>query len=374
MSLIDQTPAYSAPGLNTLPRACSASSCASPDEVVAIRGEFTLELALRHAGRRQVTLRYESLGDARLPAAGSLVADLPVIFVAGGISADHHAAASATHTEAGWWDAQVGAGCAIDPAKCRVLAFDWIGADGSLDVPIDPADQADAIAALLDALDIAVIDRFVGCSYGAMVGLQFAARHGERLGQLIAISGTYRAHPYASAWRALQRRAVALGALQCDETHGLELARQLAILSYRTPEEFAARFGASEVCDGRVRVAAEDYLDHCAAKFVAKTSPTAFLRLSESIDLQAVDPALINVPVTVVAVAEDRLIPVSEAYELVEQLRCGARAKEPRLHLLRSIYGHDAFLKEVDDIADLLRGALSEDLRVDVRNNAAVAA
>lgn len=325
--------------------ACAASPVRLVASAGAVRGEVCIDLAMRHAGPRRVALRYERQGDTRLP----------VVFVAGGISAGRHAGSSEAFPARGWWSGQVGPGLALDPALNCIVSIDWVGADGTLDAPIDPADQADAIAALLDALQFGRIAAFVGCSYGAMVGLQFAARHGARLDRLIAIAGSHRAHPYASAWRALQRRAVALGALQCDETHGLALARQLAILSYRTPEEFAARFGPAQVEQGRVRVAAEAYLDHCAGGYVDATPPVAFLRLSESIDLQQVDPALIGIPVTVVAVAEDRLVPVSEAYDLVEQLR-----GETRLRVLRSIYGHDAFLKEDAGIAALLRESLND--------------
>ena len=291
---------------------------APPD---AVRGHVDVALDFRHAGRRDVRVAWEASG----------AEDLPVVLVAGGISADRHVAASSVFPQPGWWDAQVGEDRPLDPRRVRVLAVDWLGADGALDVPIDPADQADAIALALDALGIATLDAFIGASYGAMVGLQFAARHPRRLRRLCAISGTHRAHPYASAWRALQRQAVALGALQCDEADGLALARQLALLSYRTPEEFATRFASADVVAGRVRVGAEDYLRHCGAKYVARTTPTAFLRLSESIDLQCVDPARIAIPVDVVAVAGDRLLPLQDAYELVECLP-GAR-----LHVLRSI-------------------------------------
>lgn len=324
-----------------------APAVAVPTLAVARRGTLAIELAMRHAGLRRVELHYEILGDATLPA----------VLVAGGISAGRHVAASDAFPAPGWWEAQVGNGRALDPARQCLVAIDWLGADGKLDAPIDPADQADAIAALLDALGIARLAGFVGCSYGAMVGLQFAARHPARLARLVAISGSHRAHPYASAWRALQRRAVALGALQCDERDGLSLARQLAILSYRTPEEFDGRFGPARVAGGVVRAEAEDYLDHCAAKYVAATSSTAFLRLSESIDLQAVDPHDVPVPVTVVAVAEDRLVPVQDAYALVERL------PRPRLHVLRSRYGHDAFLKDHVAIAGVLREALRQEPR-----------
>ena len=309
----------------------------------AVRGDLDVTLALRHAGSHRLRIRWEALGDAATP----------VVFVAGGISADRHVAASATFAQPGWWDAQVGEGKALDPSRVRVLAIDWLGADGALDVPIDPADQADAIARVLDALGVAALDAFVGASYGAMVGLQFAARHPRRLQRLCAISGTHRAHPYASAWRALQRQAVALGALQCDEVDGLSLARQLALLGYRTPEEFDARFAGAQVVDGQVRVGAEDYLRHCGAKYVARTAPTAFLRLFESIDLQKLDPERVQAPVTVVAIAQDRLVPVADAYALVERL------PDARLHVLQSLYGHDAFLKEHDVIARVLADVVS---------------
>lgn len=304
----------------------------------AARGNVDATLDLRHAGRHAVRIAWEALGDTHHP----------VVLVAGGISADRHVAASAAFPQPGWWDAQVGHGRALDPRCVRVLAVDWLGADGALDVPLDPADQADAIACVLDALGIGTLAAFVGASYGAMVGLQFAARHPSRLRRLCAISGTHRAHPYASAWRSLQRQAVALGALQCDEADGLSLARQFALLSYRTPEEFDKRFPAAEVVAGRVQVGADDYLRHCGATYVGRTSPTAFLRLSESIDLQRVDPARVRVPVDVVAVADDRLVPLSDACALVEGL------PDARLTVLRSLYGHDAFLKEHEAIARVL--------------------
>ena len=342
MSLASPHAVAFAPPRSRLPQACPPPESGSVAD--AVRGEAVLDLALRHAGTRRLPVRYELAG-----ARGA-----PVVLVAGGISADRHAAASDTFDAPGWWDAQVGRGCAIDPRTYRILSIDWLGADGTLDAPIDPADQADAIAAVLDALRISRLEAFVGCSYGAMVGLQFAARHGARLRRLVAISGTHRAHPFSSAWRALQRQVVALGALQCDERHGLALARQLAILSYRTPAEFDERFADATVVNDRVRTGAEDYLDHCGAKYADRTAPTAFLRLSESIDLQALDPESIEVPVTVVAIAEDRLVPVDDAFALAERLR-----GETRLRVLRSKYGHDAFLKEPVAVAEVLRESLA---------------
>ena len=75
------------------------------------------------------------------------------------------------------------------------------------------------------------------------------------------------------------------------------------MLSYRTPEEFGERFDAPPVLGERhVRVAAEDYLEAAGAKFVSRIAATGWLRLSESIDLHAIDPAAVRVPTLVVAV------------------------------------------------------------------------
>jgi homoserine O-acetyltransferase/O-succinyltransferase len=347
MSLVDSTAQRSSTQpVSRFPLSSTPSPAPAPAQVPgALRGQVDLALPMRHAGVRNVRLAFEIVGTA---------ADAPVVLVAGGISAHRHVAANAQFPETGWANDLVGADRTLDPKDYRILAFDYIGADGTLDAPIDSADQADAIVALLDVLEIDALHAFVGYSYGALVGLQLAVRHPQRLRKLVAASGTHRAHPYAAAWRALQRKAVELGQLQCAEGQGLSLARQFAMLSYRTPEEFDERFDAApEILNGRVRVAAEDYLDAAGAQYVGRTPVDAYLRLSESIDLHRVDPADVHVPTVVVAVEGDRLVPLSDAVALVEGL-----GTLGQLRLLRSPYGHDAFLKETDRIDAILASAL----------------
>lgn len=339
MSLVDAAHAPPEPAGHVPAPAAHVSARAD-----AVRGEFSLVLDMCHAGRRTVRIAWEASGPA----------DAPAVVVAGGISAHRHVCAGSAFPAPGWLDTLAGAGRALDPTRLRLIAFDYVGADGGIDAAIDTADQADAVAGLLDRLGIACLHAFVGYSYGALVGLQFAVRHRARLARLVAVSGAHRAHPYAAAWRALQRRAVALGQLQCADLQGLSLARQFAMLSYRTPEEFDVRFGAPpELVNGRVRVAAEDYLDAAGARYVSRTPVVAWQRLSESIDLHRIEPAQVCVPTTVVAVEGDRLVPLADAVALVEGL-----GTLGRLRVLRSPYGHDAFLKEPRRIDAILRKAL----------------
>ena len=302
----------------------------------ARRGEFDLELQLKHGGSANVRLRYEIVGPEHAP----------VLVAAGGISAGRHVIASDGFPEAGWWQSQA---ANFRLPDFRLLSIDWIGADGSLDRPIDPADQAEAIAGLLDYRGISSIAGFVGASYGAMVGMHFAARYPERCGALLAISASASAHPFASACRALQRQALTLGEVHDDPKSGVALARAMAILTYRTPQEFGERFPEPPAVIGeRLRVPAEAYLDFQGAKHRERMCSIAYRRLSESIDLHRIDPSVIGVPLTLVAVDQDGLVPPADFQSLAD------RVPGSSFHLIHSRYGHDAFLKEDAEVGAII--------------------
>nr|WP_314446749.1 homoserine O-succinyltransferase [uncultured Sphingomonas sp.] len=287
-----------------------------------------------------VTLRYELAGDA----------SAPLLIIAGGISADRHVIASQALPSAGWWEAQ-------RPvlAPFRRLAIDWIGAVGRLDRPIHPADQARALLLLLDHLGIERAAAFIGASYGAMVGMQLAALAPARCGRLLAISAAHRAHPFITAQRALQRQAVELGERLGDAEAGVALARKIAMLAYRTPEEFADRFTAPPRLDRHERVTccAEAYLDAHGTRHCSRVSAVAYRRLSESIDLHAIDPAAITIPAVFAAALDDRLIPAADIAALA------AGAQNGRYVSLPTRFGHDSFLKEQAIIAALLTDFLN---------------
>jgi homoserine O-acetyltransferase len=122
----------------------------------ADRGAFSMTLKLVHGDEIDVECRYEASGPV----------DAPVVIIGGGISAGRHVVSNHADDSPGWWEGQQPA-----LADVRVLAIDWIGADGSLDCPIDPLDQATMLAHLLDELGIERA-AFIGASYGAMVGQQ----------------------------------------------------------------------------------------------------------------------------------------------------------------------------------------------------------
>lgn len=271
-------------------------------------------------------------------------AGAPVVVALGGISA--------TRRVTEWWSAVVARGGDVDLERFRVLGVDYL--DGGEDAAGLPArdvttrDQADAIAATLDALRIERAHALVGASYGGMVALAFAERHPERVQRLVVISAPARAHPMAVALRSIQRQIVTL-ALQCGRAaEGLALARQLAVTTYRSAEEFGARFDGESV---------QSYLRHQGARFARSFSAARFLALSRSLDLHAVDPTRIATPTTLVAARGDAIVPLEQMRQLADTL-----AGPAVLRVTQTSTGHDAFLAEPRAIGPIIRTALNTPL------------
>ncbi|MES2306659.1 MAG: homoserine O-succinyltransferase [Gemmatimonadota bacterium] len=288
------------------------------------------------------------------PPASELVGipDGPVIVALGGISATHHVAAHPENPTPGWWDDFVGPSRAIDPARCRILGIDFITAAAG---PTTTHDQADALAQLLDEQGIANVHAIVGASYGGMVALAFAERYPDRVAQLVLISAPHKSHPMTTAIRVVQRRILQLGISTGRPTEAVALARALGITTYRTAAEFAERFGGDAVAqESGVRFPVEDYLDRCGERFAERFPVERYLALSESLDLHRVDPTQLRLPVTIVAVEGDTLVPVWQLHQLRALL-----AGPVTFHEIRSRYGHDAFLKEVDVIGNIVSHALA---------------
>jgi homoserine O-acetyltransferase/O-succinyltransferase len=275
-------------------------------------------------------------------------AEAPVVLALGGISA-HRRVFDREQPRAGWWSELAGQGAPLDSARVRVLGIDYLGASGESSGParggafpsISSYDQAEALHRLLDNLGINTLRAIVGASYGGMVALAFAERYPARVEQLLVISAADCAHPMATAWRSVQRRIVRFALEMGQPAAGLELARALAMATYRSPQEFAARFVEGPSLEaGRFVFPVEEYLMARGRDYAARYLPEAFLCLSESIDLHRVDAQRISVPCTLVAVREDQLVPIGDMRAL------STRLPHSQLHELSSPYGHDAFLRE----------------------------
>lgn len=297
-------------------------------------------------------------------------ADAPIVVVVGGISAGSHVCGHARDPDAGWWEAIVGEGRALDLTRWRVLGIDWIGGagastgpvrgSGELFPPVTSHDQAAVLRRLLEAIGgpTARFEALVGSSYGGMVALAFAEAFPADVDKILVLCAAHTSDPWTTGARALSRRVLRLGiegrAIDGVEREAISIARGLGMLSYRTREEFIERFETTpSVVDGRVRFEVESYLEARGRAFVRDFGAEALHGLSESIDVHRVDPKQIPVDTYLAAAPSDMLVPIATVRELANSLPAKRRFVE-----IDSLFGHDAFLKEVEIVGEFVRDSL----------------
>lgn len=271
----------------------------------------------------------------------------PQVVALGGISSGRDVC-----SDSGWWRETILENAAIDLDRFGVIGFDFSPAVDQR-VRITPLDQARLVAIGLDAVGVNKLHAFVGASFGGLVGLAFAADTPERVARLCVISAAHRQAAQSLALRGVQRRIVEFGLQHDDATSGLALARQLGMITYRTSDEFEERFGAGVDADGRGEV--DRYLESRGQAYPHLMPPRRWLSLSEAIDRFTVAPASIAARTSLVACADDSLVPAAIIRELAGEL-----PNLRRLDVFGSLYGHDAFLKEPSRVAACIRECLEE--------------
>ncbi len=273
----------------------------------------------------------------------------PLIVVLGGISATRFVADDPERGR-GWWSTVVHPGGPIDTSRYQVLGLDFAPHDGSESISetITTRDQARRLKQLLDHIGVQAT-AIIGSSYGGMTALAFAEEFPGDISALCVIGAAHRPYPIGVGWRGIQRRVVRLGIEAGNPKAGLKLARELAMTTYRTPEEFADRFDLSETGHDPAAFDICDYLGSRGDAFAEHMAAERFLAMSESIDLHRVTPENISVPTLLMTAISDQLAPLPDMRELRDRLNGASE-----LYTFTSLFGHDAFLKEYDMMAPKL--------------------
>jgi homoserine O-acetyltransferase len=264
----------------------------------------------------------------------------PPIVVLGGISGDCFPCLRPDGSR-GWWSGLTGPGAAINPSRFYVIGVDY-AADVAGEAAPTTFDQARVLASALDTIGIVEPVAIVGASYGGMVALALAEAEPERVAKLVIIGAADEPHPATTAARELQRRVVALG-IEAGRGHeALAIARGMAMLTYRTPQEFAVRFdGGIDEMHPTTASHPGGYLRARGQAFLSVMSPQRFLSLSASIDRHRVHPERITAPTLLIGADSDQIAFPDQMRALEQKL-----GGPSELHLIDSLFGHDMFLKE----------------------------
>lgn len=316
-----------------------------------------------------------------------------------GMSPSAHAASSDKDTTPGWWEWMVGAGKPIDTNIYHIICVNSLGSCFGSTGPasINPAtgqpygpdfpeltveDMAGSVHDLVALLGIERLHTVIGASLGGMTALAYAIQYPGEVDNLVSICSAMRAEASAIAVRSLQREIIRSDPAWQDghyypgegPVNGMRLARKLGIISYRSTQEWAQRFGHERLARTSLSGDAfgaefqvESYLDSNARRFVACFDANCYLHLSRAMDWFDVadyadtdQAALARIQAQralVIGAESDALFPIHQQRSLADLL-CEL-GRDVEFVAMPSIQGHDAFLVDRDRFAPVLRGFFS---------------
>jgi homoserine O-acetyltransferase len=148
-------------------------------------------------------------------------------------------------------------------------------------------------------------------------------------------------------------------------TEGLEIARQIGMISYRTHAGYQAKFGRRQQQNQQAADAEKEsygssaswqvkqYLEYQGRKFLTRFDPITYVKLTEQMDSHNVFRnrsrdilQRVQIPALVMGISSDVLYPLVEQIELSQQLG------NATLKIIDSPDGHDGFLLEQEQVGN----------------------
>ncbi|HKH34045.1 MAG TPA: homoserine O-acetyltransferase [Beijerinckiaceae bacterium] len=270
-----------------------------------------------------------------------------VVLVTHFFSATSHAAGKYKPDDkaAGYWDAIIGPGKAIDTTKYFVISSDTLVNLSPKDpnvVTTGPAtvnpdtgkpygtsfpvvtmrDFVNVQKALLESLGIRKLRAVVGASMGALQAYEWAVAYPDMVERIVPVIGAAGGDAYLSAWVDVWGTPIRLdpkwkgGAYdpQDPPNEGLAAALKIVTLHAQGPEWASKNFGAAAAAEGKDpavgfenRFKLETTLEAAGAARAAVADANHMLYLVRANQLAAADPAKIKAPTLIVYTPTDQV-------------------------------------------------------------------
>jgi homoserine O-acetyltransferase len=363
------------------PGAGARSAPAIPDKNFHRIGSFEPELG---GYLEEVTLAYETWGE--LDPSGE-----NAVLVVHALTGDSHCAGgiSEAYKRGGWWDEMVGPGRPVDTDEHFVVCSNVLGGCSGSTGPasIDPAtgypcgmrfpvitirDIVRAQKRLLDDLGVRKLEVVIGGSIGGQQALEWAVEFPDFVKKAVPVAATGALGPQGLGMSEIGRRAIMVdpdwqggdyyGTGRSPET-GLAIARMAGMLTYQSAEGQWERFGREEATrpalyeefGGRFEI--ESYLHYQGRDLTGRFDANSYLYLTRAMDLYDVGAGYashgeayerMEAEVLFVGISSDWLFPAREVRAAAELAK--AAGAEAHYEQIESLNGHDAFLKDWDEL------------------------
>jgi homoserine O-acetyltransferase len=336
----------------------------------------------------QVSVAYEMYGQMNADRSN-------VILVEHAFTGDAHAAGIGEDGKPGWWDRMIGPGKAFDTNQyCVVCSNVLAGCRGTTGpASVNPAtgrpyamgfpvvtigDMVRLQKALMDHLGVERLLSVAGGSMGGMQVLEWAVSYPDFVLSAIPIASTGRHSAQQIAFNEVGRQAI-MSDPDWNEgdyydgappRRGLAVARMVGHITYMSDESMREKFGRrlrdkdSLGLDNSDVFEVESYLRHRGNQFVNRFDANSYLYITKAMDyfdlFSSEKLSGFNESTTrflVISYTSDWLYPSYQSLEIVNLLR--SRNHDVAYVELTSNYGHDAFLVDVVEQTEVVRGFLA---------------
>jgi homoserine O-acetyltransferase len=320
------------------------------------------------------------------------------ILILHALSGDAHAAGISHESgKPGWWDNMIGPGKAFDTDKYFVICSNVLGGCRGTTGPssINPAtgapyamsfpvitiaDMVRLQKTLVDHLGIQRLLAVTGGSMGGMQALQWAVAYPDQVAAAIPIATTARHSAQQIAFDEVGRQAIMADPDWNEGNYyggqpparGLSVARMVGHITYMSDESMREKFGRrlrdkdKFGFDFSVDFEVESYLRYRGSQFVLRFDANSYLYITKALDYfdaaegcaslaEAFRPT--QARFLVVSFTSDWLYPSYQSQEIVKALR--SLNRDVAYCELASNYGHDAFLVDIGEQTEVVRGFLA---------------
>lgn len=276
-------------------------------------------------------------------------------------------ALTANGNPAEWWEGLFGKGKLLDDEKYFIVCANNLGSCYGTTGPdsINPKtgtrygsefplvtirDMVRAHDVLREHLNITSINLIIGGSLGGMISLEWNILHPELFEHAVLIATNARHSAWGIAFNEAQRMALA------NKNGGLEAARAIAMLSYRSYDAYNAT--QTDTDDKLDHFRASSYQQYQGQKLANRFDADSYYTLTKAMDSHNVgrgrtgaEEALATITATclIVGISSDVLFPVQEQKFLKKHI------KNSRCCIIDSNYGHDGFLLEFDKLTRIIQ-------------------
>ncbi|MFD1036973.1 homoserine O-acetyltransferase [Virgibacillus byunsanensis] len=320
----------------------------------------------------KVTLRYEIAGPK----------SAPVVLVCHALTGNHHTIG--TDSSPGWWSGLIGRKKYIDTERFQVITFNVLGGcDGSTGpASINPAtdepyrtsfpnitirDMVRAQFMALQKLEISRLAAVTGGSLGGMQVLEWGLLYPAFVDKLIVLAATPTFSDYGIAFNHIAASSIKADPNwnkgNYDSNHslkGLELARMIGMVTYRSSALFNKRFDREK--KGKT-YDVTSYLDYQGEKLTHRFDPNSYLYLLEAMNNHDVSfhrsewkKAIQNIqcPVLAISYEKDLVYEPPIINELAEAI------PNSTYYHIHTDFGHDGFLTEFHKWGNIVFDFLNE--------------